>query len=72
MDALWKRGGPAWQCFHVKNTGKGPEVWDARTVRFIPGPNGIPREPCWLLVARHVLTGEMKYFLSNAPPDTTP
>jgi SRSO17 transposase len=72
VDTLWKRGGPSWQRFHVKNTDKGPEVWEARVVRFIPGPNGIPREPCWLLVARHVLTGEMKYFLSNAPADTAP
>ena len=72
VDALWKRGGPAWQCFHVKNTGNGPEVWQARVARFIPGPNGIPRQSCWLLIARHVLTGEMKYFLSNAPEDTAP
>lgn len=72
VDQLWKRGGPSWKCFHVKNTDKGPEVWDARIVRFIPGPNGIPRDECWLLVARHVLTGETKYFLSNAPDDTMP
>lgn len=72
VDTLWKRGGPSWQRFHVKNTDKGPEVWDARVVRFIPGPNGIPREQCWLLAARHVLTGETKYFLSNAPADTAP
>jgi SRSO17 transposase len=72
VETLWKRGGPSWQRFHVKNTDKGPEVWEARVVRFIPGPNGIPREQCWLLVARHVLTGEMKYFLSNAPQDTAP
>ena len=72
VETLWKRGGPSWQRFHVKNTDKGPEVWDARVVRFIPGPNGIPREQCWLIVARHVLTGEMKYFLSNAPEDTAP
>lgn len=72
VETLWKRGGPSWQRFHVKNTDKGPEVWEARVVRFIPGPNGIPREQCWLLVARHVLTGETKYFLSNAPDDTAP
>jgi SRSO17 transposase len=72
VDQLWKRGGPSWKCFHVKNTHKGPEVWEARIVRFIPGPNGIPRDECWLIAARHALTGEMKYFLSNAPRDTAP
>jgi SRSO17 transposase len=34
VDRLWKRGGPSWQRFHVKNTDKGPLVWDARIVRF--------------------------------------
>ena len=70
VDRLWKRGGPSWRCYHVKNTDKGPEVWEARIVRFLPSSDGVASEECWLVVARHVLTGEVKYFLSNAPADT--
>ena len=49
---------------------KGQVVWEARIVRFHPSEDGLPGEECWLIVARNVLTGEMKYFLSNAPEDT--
>lgn len=72
VDALWKRGGPSWECFHIKNTGKGPVVWEARVTRFFPSEDGLPGEECWLIVARNVLDGELKYFLSNAPADTPP
>jgi SRSO17 transposase len=72
VDQLWRRGGPSWKRFHVKNTGKGPEVWEARVVRFTPCVDQLPQDECWLLVARHALTGESKYFLSNAPASTAP
>jgi len=39
-------------------------------VRFFPSDDGLPDDECWLLIARNVLTGEVKYFLSNAPKDT--
>lgn len=71
LKALWKRGGPSWKGFHVKNTQAGPVVWDARVVRFFPGADGLPADPCWLIVARNVLDGEIKYFYSNAPEDTS-
>ena len=70
VDQLWKRGGPSWQRFHVKNTDKGPLVWDARVVRFYPSEDKLPGEECWLIVARNVLSDELKYFLSNAPKET--
>jgi SRSO17 transposase len=70
LKALWKRGGPSWKGFHVKDTQAGPVVWEARVVRFFPGADGLPGNPCWLLVARNVLDGEVKYFYSNAPGDT--
>lgn len=72
VDELWQRGGPSWQRFHVKDTAKGPLVWDARIVRFSPSEDGLPGAECWLIVARNVLNGETKYFLSNAPEDTSP
>jgi SRSO17 transposase len=70
VDHLWRRGGPAWTLFHIKNTDKGPVVWEARATRFIPPEHKQPGRECWLIVARNVLDGEVKYFLSNAPADT--
>jgi SRSO17 transposase len=59
-----------WQRFHVHDTQKGPEVWEFKAGRFWEhGPNA-PTMEQWLLIARNVRTGEVKYFLSNAPEDT--
>ncbi len=69
VSVLWRRGGPAWTPYHVKDTEKGPEVWEIRATRFVPSANSGVEDECWLLVAHNVLTGEMKYFLSNAPAD---
>lgn len=63
------RGG-RWELWRVKDTQKGPAVWKVRTVRFHPREEGVAGEEQWLIVARNVLTGETKYFLSNAPADT--
>jgi SRSO17 transposase len=70
VDGLWKRGGPSWIRFHIKNTDKGPLVWEARALRFFPQQNGMPGRECWLIIARNVFDGERKYFVSNAPSDT--
>jgi SRSO17 transposase len=71
VDALWRRGGPTWEMYHVKDTEKGAVVWEARAVRFHPREGDGAGEEQWLLVCRNVLTGEVKYFLSNAPPGTS-
>lgn len=70
VDALWRRGGPSWEAYHVKDTEKGPVVWEARAVRFRPHEDKGAGDEQWLLVARNCLTDEVKYFLSNAPPRT--
>jgi SRSO17 transposase len=70
VDHLWKRGGPSRVLFHIKNTGNGPVVWEVRATRFVPREDKRPGTECWLFVARNVLDGEVKYFLSNAPADT--
>jgi SRSO17 transposase len=70
VDRLWRRGGPSWQGFHVKDTEKGPVVWNVRASRFWPSRKGQCLDECWLLVARNAMTGELKYFLSNASADT--
>lgn len=66
---LWPRGGPSFRTFRVKDTQKGPVVWEARETRFYPRAEHIPGDPLRLIVAREVLTGEIKYFLSNATMD---
>lgn len=67
VSDLWRRGGPSWGTYRVKETEKGPEVWEIRVTRFVPSVNGGREGECWLLIAHNVLTDEMKYFLSNAP-----
>jgi len=71
VSELWHRGGPSWQLYRVKETEKGPVVWEVRETRFFPNRGRAPGAEVKLLVAREVLTGEMKYFLAHAPKATT-
>jgi len=72
VDSLWQRGGPRWQAYHVKESEKGPVVWEVRVVRFFPAQEALAAPARWLIVARNVLDDEVKYFLSNAPEGTAP
>lgn len=69
VDRLWRRGGPHWEMFHIKDTEKGPVVWEVRVTQFWVSQEGMPGPQGWWIVARNVLDGEIKYFLSNAPQD---
>ena len=66
---LWKRGGPSWQTYRVKETDKGPEVWHIRETGFFPNDEGVPGKESRLIIARHALSGEVKYFLSDVGPE---
>jgi SRSO17 transposase len=70
VDSLWSKGGLRWRTFHVKDTGKGPVVWQARAKRFCLWENKAAGQEGWLVVARNVVDGEIKYFFSNAPAST--
>ena len=70
VDALVAGQRPAWKLYHIKNTGKGPVVWAVKAIRFFPSDGGIPGDEEWLLIARNVLDGEVKFFLSSAPRPT--
>jgi SRSO17 transposase len=70
VDELWERGGTSWRSYHVKDTEKGPVVWDVRATRFRTADNEVVGDESWLLVARNVVSGEVKYYLSNAPAKT--
>jgi SRSO17 transposase len=57
------------QRYRIKDTDKGPEVWEVQWAPFWrKGENGLPTRRHCLIVARNVLTGEVKYFLSNRTP----
>lgn len=68
-----------WVDYHVKDGHKGPIVWQVRAARFrlnvAHEPDGrrrdpqfaLPSAPRWLIQAYNPLTGETKYFVSNAP-----
>ncbi len=70
VERAWRCGGPSWNAFHIKDTEKGPVVWEVRAGRFWPSYNGQCLPEGWRLQMRHALTGERKYFLSNAALDT--
>jgi len=61
----------AWQTWRIKDTQKGPLVWRVKHVLIhLKDEHGLPTGPYHLLVCYHPFTDEIKYFLSNAPPDT--
>jgi SRSO17 transposase len=58
-----------WQRYRIKDTTRGPEVWEVKwAVFWRKGSNDLPSRRQCLLVARNVLTGEVKYFVSNRVP----
>jgi len=58
-----------WQRYRIKDTDKGPEVWEVKWAEFWrKGEDGLPTRRHCLIVARNVLTGEVKYFLANRVP----
>jgi SRSO17 transposase len=59
----------AWQRYRIKDTDKGPAVWEVKWAVFWRKDGaGLPTRRHCLIVARNVLTGEVKYFLSNRVP----
>lgn len=60
-----------WEAFIVKDDSHGPVVWEAKEAPFHLRTGGKSvGTPTWahrLIVARHPLTQEVKYFVSNAP-----
>jgi SRSO17 transposase len=58
-----------WQRYRVKDTHKGAEVWEVKWAMFWrKDGRGLPGRRHCLIVARNVLTQEVKYFLSNRLP----
>jgi SRSO17 transposase len=59
----------SWQRYRIKDTDKGPEVWEVKwAVFWRKGEDGLPGRRHCLIVARNVLTEEVKYFVANRAP----
>lgn len=60
-----------WLPCHIKDTDKGPMVWEVKAAPcWLPGGDRAVG-PYWLVVARNVLDRDkVKFFLSNAAPGT--
>jgi len=60
-----------WRTFHLAHQTEGPAVWKAKAARVHLVQGGKPTtRKYWLIVAKNFKTGEIKYFVSNAPPKT--
>jgi SRSO17 transposase len=66
-DALGRAAFTPWR---VHETQKGPDVWEVKHTPdfWIRRGETAAQGPHHLLVTRNALTGEIKYFVSNAPP----
>lgn len=62
----------AWTRFRIKDTQKGPMVWEVKHVPLTPkDEHGLPATALHLIVARNVRKIlDVKFFVSNAPPET--
>lgn len=59
----------SWQRYRIKDTDKGPEVWEVKwAVFWRKDEDRWPTRRHGLIVARNVLTAEVKYFLTNRVP----
>ena len=58
-----------WQRYRIKDTERGPAVWEVKwAVSWRKGVDGLPGRRHCLIVARNVVTHEIKYFVSNRVP----
>jgi SRSO17 transposase len=65
-----------WRRMTVKDATRGPVVWEVKAARvhLMDTSMGVPQPTdrlYWLIVARNPTTGEIKYFVSNAPACAT-
>jgi SRSO17 transposase len=64
------RGQP-WRTVHLARETLPPQAWEVKAAQVHLQRDGRPTDRTyWLIVARNVETGEVKYFVSNAPPRT--
>ena len=61
-----------WHTVRLERQTLGPQTWKVKAAQvYLQRDDGRPTDRTyWLIVARNVETGEVKYFVSNAPPRT--
>lgn len=60
-----------WRTFPLARQTEGPAAWKAKAGRVHLVRDGRPTvRKYWLIVAENIKTGEVKHFVSNAPPKT--
>jgi len=64
--------GEKWHHVFIRDTER-RELWaDMACLRVFPSENsGLPGDECWLIIRKDSKSKEIKYQLSNAPPDTS-
>ncbi len=60
----------AWARQTIKEGSQGPMVAECATRRMVAVRDALPGPDVWLVLRRHVETGELKTYLCNAPVDT--
>ena len=61
----------AWTRHTIKEGSKGPLVADFACLRVVAVRDSLPGPDVWLVFRRNLDTGELKFYLSNAPADTS-
>jgi len=61
----------AWTRQTIKEGSQGPMVAEFAAIRVVAVRNTLPGPEVWLVLRRHLETGELKTYLCNAPVDTT-
>jgi SRSO17 transposase len=63
--------GKPWKKVRLARKTLADQVWEVRAAQVYLSRDGRPTDRTyWLIVARSPVTGEVKYFVSNAPPRT--
>jgi SRSO17 transposase len=60
-----------WRRRTIKEGSKGPMVARITRVRVVAVREGLPGPEVWLILRRHLVTGELKTYLCNAPAHTS-
>jgi SRSO17 transposase len=60
----------AWTHQTIKEGSQGPMVAAFAAMRVVAVRDALPGPEVWLVLRRHLETGELKTYLSNAPIDT--
>ena len=59
-----------WERFAVIEGTKSPYTYDWFAIRVVENRSGLPGPDSWLLARRSIDSGDISYYLSNAPADT--